>query len=189
MGAFGGVVSIRKKLYEPIPPNYIVDDFYTTFRVLEKGAEAINNLEAIAYEDVSNKVSKEFKRKKRIAAGNFQNLRRFSKYLLKPLSPIGFCFWSHKVLRWLGPFFLIGIIVSNLAIVDVNPIFKILLFAQISFYLIPFLDFIFGNLGVHIKLLRFISHWLAMNLALFTGFIAYIKGIKSNVWTPTERNQ
>lgn len=189
MGAFGGVFSMRKSLYEPIPVNFIVDDFYTTFKVLENGYQAINNLNAITYEDVSNKMMTEFKRKKRIASGNFQNLNHFKKHLLRPFRAIGFCFLSHKVLRWLGPFWLLGTLVSNVFLARESIFWQLCLFAQISFYLIPLVDVIFGKFNKNLKLMRFISHWLAMNIALFLGFVAYIKGIKSNVWVPTERHQ
>jgi len=37
--------------------------------------------------------------------------------------------------------------------------------------------------------LRFINHFFTMNIALLLGFIEYAKGVKSNVWQPTKRNQ
>jgi radical SAM superfamily enzyme YgiQ (UPF0313 family) len=45
----------------------------------------------------------QFRRKRRIGKGNFQNLRHFSD-LLNPFTKLGYVFWSHKALRWLTPF-------------------------------------------------------------------------------------
>jgi hypothetical protein len=80
-------------------------------------------------------------------------------------------------------------LISNFFLINNGQWFKTLLFAQISFYVIPFLDLILSKFGCNLKKVRFISHWLAMNLALFMGFIAFLRGIKSNVWLPTKRHQ
>ncbi|MCD6333165.1 MAG: glycosyltransferase, partial [Bacteroidales bacterium] len=37
MGPFGGCYAIRRQLFEPIPPTYLVDDFFLNMCVLDKG--------------------------------------------------------------------------------------------------------------------------------------------------------
>jgi hypothetical protein len=63
MGAFGGCYAIRKNYFKPTPDTFIVDDFYITMSVLEQGGKAITALQATCYEDVSNKIKEEFRRK------------------------------------------------------------------------------------------------------------------------------
>ena len=151
--------------------------------------KAINNLEAIVYEDVSNVLSIEFKRKIRIAIGNFQNLKHFRKLLYNPFSTVGFCFGSHKVLRWFGPFFLIGALASNILLFKHNQLYAYLLYLQVFITFLPFADMFLKNFKIHIVLLRFATHFYTMNLSLLIGFIKSIKGVKSNVWKPTKRFQ
>jgi len=55
--------------------------------------------------------------------------------------------------------------------------------------LVPIADEILKKMNIHISLLRFISHFYLMNLALLIGFIKYAKGVESNVWKPTQRYQ
>jgi hypothetical protein len=43
--------------------------------------------------------------------------------------------------------------------------------------------------SIHNALLRFATHFYGMNAALLIGFFRFIKGIDSNVWQPTKRNQ
>src|SRR5690606_1843765 len=74
IGAFGGCYSIRANYFVPVPPKFLVDDFYISMHVLEQNKKALNELDAHCYEDVSNKIKEEFRRKLRISAGNFQNL-------------------------------------------------------------------------------------------------------------------
>lgn len=191
IGAFGGMFAIRKTEYRDVPPNFVGDDLYWTLEVVKNNKDAINNLGAIAYEDVSNELKEEFNRKKRIAIGNFQNLNYFKSLIVSKRKGVAFSFTSHKVVRWFGPWFLLVALLTNiwLAYNRIHSIYDILLLGQMFVYSVPLVDFIFGKLGIHFKLLRFIRHFLGMNVALMAGMFSYLKGVESNVWTPTERNQ
>jgi cellulose synthase/poly-beta-1,6-N-acetylglucosamine synthase-like glycosyltransferase len=188
MGPSGGFYTLRKESFSPVPVNFLVDDFYICMKVLESGKKAINEPESIVFEDVSNNLREEFRRKVRISAGNFQNINYFSHLLIKIFHPLGFCFFSHKFLRWLGPFFILAAFFSNLLLIR-DSFYTATFILQLIFLLIPFIDLILRKIKIHIVILRFITHFLSMNLAIFAGFIQYMKGIKSNVWKPTRRNQ
>jgi len=45
------------------------------------------------------------------------------------------------------------------------------------------------KIRIHNIILRFITHFYTMNLALLIGMFKAIKGVKSNVWKPTQRFQ
>ena len=189
MGPFGGCFAIRRELYSPVPKNFLVDDFYINMKVLDQGYKCINNLEAIVFEDISNNLKDEFRRKVRISTGNFQNLRKFAHMLWHKTKGLSFCFISHKALRWIGPFFLVLAYLSNIYLAfESKPYFYI--FVLHSFLLLlPLLDILLKKIELHIKLLRFITHFYSMNLALLIGFFKSLKKIESNVWKPTQRNQ
>lgn len=189
IGPFGGCYAVRKELFPKVPPTFLVDDFFVCMKVLMSGKDAINNINALVYEDVSNNLAIEFKRKIRIAAGNFQNLRYFKHLMLPIYKGISFCFVSHKVLRWLGPFFLIGAFISNLILTLNAEFYLILFFLQLMVSILPLVDFLLKKINLHIVILRFATHFYTMNLSLLLGFIKSIKGIKSNVWKPTQRLQ
>jgi cellulose synthase/poly-beta-1,6-N-acetylglucosamine synthase-like glycosyltransferase len=189
MGPFGGCFAMRKDLYQKVPSNFLVDDFFLNMIVLEKGYQAINNPRALVYEDVSNDLKIEFRRKVRIATGNFQNLFRFRNLLSPPWSGLAFSFWGHKVIRWLGPFLFLTAMISLILLSFSSNFYLILLSAYLILLGIPVFDYFLKKLRIHISLFRFITHFCAMNLAMFVGFIQFVKGVKSNVWQPTKRNQ
>lgn len=189
IGPFGGCYALRKKHFTKVPETFLVDDFFICMNVLAQKKKAINNLDAVVYEDVSNVLSIEFKRKIRIAIGNFQNLRHFKKLLYKPLASVGFCFWSHKVLRWFGPLFLLGALLTNILLFSNSQFYSYLLYLQVFVTILPFADMFLKKFKIHIVLLRFATHFYTMNLSLLIGFIKSIKGVKSNVWKPTQRFQ
>ncbi len=201
MGPFGGCYAVRKQNYTPVPNHFLVDDFYVNMSVLKQGFKCVSNIEANVYEDVSNDLAEEFRRKKRISAGNFQNLQKFASLLFSRRPGVAFCFLSHKVIRWVVPLLviftlgcsiLLGINPSQSAGLPVPPkenLYLLFALVQIIFISIPVIDYILRKIGIHVLPLRFISHFVLMNLALLAGFLRYLGGIKSNVWQPTRRNQ
>ncbi|MCL3781667.1 glycosyltransferase [Prolixibacteraceae bacterium JC049] len=184
-GVFGACYAIRKEDFRPVPPRYLVDDYYITMKALSENRKVLQDLKAICTENVSPHIQEEFRRKIRIATGNFQNLRMFKDVLIKR-NGVGFSIVSHKVLRWLGPFFLIlmGLSLVLLAKTDIYRWFLYLYlvsFAAVSF------DLILMKINKHFILLRFLTHFYVMNLALFIGFFKSLKGVKTSAWEPTKR--
>ncbi len=188
MGAFGACFAMRAHLFHPVPNNYIVDDFYLTLKVLEHRYQAIKEPFAICKEDVSDDQKEEFRRKKRISAGNFQNLKHFQHLLNPRYKWVAYNFFSHKILRWFGPFFLIAAYLCTIILCKENIFFIFLLFLQTLALLSPLIDYLFKKVSIHLPLLRFISYFYLMNLALLLGFFNFLKGINTNVWKPTKRN-
>jgi len=188
MGPSGGFYAIRKNLFHPVPENFLVDDFYINMKVLENRSWSICEPLSIVVEDVSNNWLEEFRRKMRISAGNFQNLKNFAHLLLRIFQPVGFCFFSHKVLRWFGPLFLLLALLSS-AMNYEDTFFMILFYVQLILLFSPIFDYILRKIKIHIVILRFVTHFYNMNLAILAGFFWFLKGIKTNVWQPTKRNQ
>lgn len=188
MGPFGGCYAIRREDYTQVPSNALVDDFYINMKIFEKGKLAVNNLAAKVFEDVSNDLKIELIRKIRIATGNFQNLKWFGHLLWPMNSGVAFTFLSHKVLRWLGPFFLLISLVSS-ALLWATPFYQLAFWLQIAGFSVPLLDFLLKKFSVNSRLLRFITHFYSMNLALFIGFFRFSRGVKSGIWKVTKRNQ
>jgi cellulose synthase/poly-beta-1,6-N-acetylglucosamine synthase-like glycosyltransferase len=189
MGPFGGCYAVRKKLFKPVPDNFLVDDFFINMSVLQQGYKCISNLDAKVFEDVSNDLWEEFRRKKRISAGNFQNLAFFGGMIFSGPPGVPFCFFSHKVIRWMVPFLVMVTLGSSLFLGKYWILYRILAILHGAVLAVPLLDLLLRIFKIHALPLRFISHFVLMNLALLAGFLKYLGGIKSNVWQPTRRNQ
>ncbi len=190
IGPFGGCYALRSDRFSRVPANFLVDDFYITMKALEQGAMAINEPEARCYEPVSHEWREEYRRKARISAGNFQNMLHFRRLWWPPFSQLGFAFFSHKILRWWGPFFLL-IMGAGSAIAawygNYPHRFLFFSFVMVAFAL-PVADTLLKRAGVNVLMLRNIRYFMLMNIALLQGFFKFLKGIRSNVWEPTKRN-
>ncbi len=190
IGPFGGCYAIRADYYSEVPNTFLVDDFYITMKAFEQGGNAINELEAVCYEAVSHEMKEEFRRKARISAGNFQNLLTFPHLWWPPINPLNFAFFSHKVLRWFGPFLLALILLSSLILGIYFNLFYLVLFLFLFGAMVglPLLDLVLDKLNINVTPLRAVRYFVFMNIALLSGFIKFVNGIKNNVWEPPKRN-
>jgi cellulose synthase/poly-beta-1,6-N-acetylglucosamine synthase-like glycosyltransferase len=187
MGIYGAIYAIRRSAFTKVPPGFSVDDFFITMNVLKNKKKAIMNLAASSIENVPDKLTAEFRRKVRISTGNFQNLRHFFSCLWPPFTPLAFAFASHKVIRWTGPFLLILAFIANLFLASGSVFYKSLFISQLLLILLPLVDMILRKFNLHIVILRFVTHFYAMNIAILVGFIKHVTGRKTNIWQPTRR--
>jgi cellulose synthase/poly-beta-1,6-N-acetylglucosamine synthase-like glycosyltransferase len=186
VGANGGLYAIRRDLFTPLPPSTIVDDFVIAVRLLDQGYRVLYEPEALAAEETTEDYGREFGRRARIAAGNFQSLGLVPG-LLSPLRGFpAFAFWSHKVLRWCAPALMLLALVANAALLD-RPFYRFTLAAQIGFYALAML----GSLAVGPSLLRRVAgvayYFVTMNLAIVVGFWRFLRSSQAAAWERTAR--
>jgi len=177
-GMEGGLYSMRKSFWKPIPPNTFMEDFFQTVQLIASDQKVLFNEAAIGLEDVSTSLREEYKRKIRISIGNWQNLIRFYPLLFKHPYPFGILFLMHKVLRWLTPHLYLIALIAGLFTSQ-------WLIISIVLIGLPVSQFILMSFGLATPL----AYFYVMNTALFVGFLRYLKGVKSSVWQPTKRNQ
>ncbi|MBX3101703.1 MAG: glycosyltransferase [Bacteroidetes bacterium] len=186
IGANGGCYAIRKDDYVPTPPRFVADDFFIGMQVLLRGKRCLLDPDSVAELPVMPQARREFRRRVRISAGNFQNLRYFwwKAFRLKPTALV--CYGSHKVLRWLTPFLLLLCLLINPFLWDVHPGYRLTLLGQSLLLAITLLDSLWGERPM-LPVIRAIRHFYVMNLALLVGFFRWMRGIRSSTWTPSRR--
>ena len=190
MGPFGGAYLIRSNLYSDVPDNFLVDDFYIFFQIARKGWKSVVVDRAICYEATPDSLRDEFRRKVRISAGNFQNAAFFSRDILKFWKPYSAVFIIHKLFRWLTPICMLAVIVLLSILAQTNAFARIALVIMISLSVgLPLMDYLFNQLNLKSKWLAGLSYFILMNVALLVGFFQYLKGVRNNVWQPTNRNR
>jgi hypothetical protein len=134
MGVDGGMYVVRRELLRPIPPDTILDDFVISMEVIRRGKRVAFEPRAVASENGTPSARQEFRRRVRLAAGAVQACKRGA---FPPLGrPIELWqFVSHKLLRWLLPAVLVGLLVSNVWLWDAGAVYQVALAAQGAVYL------------------------------------------------------
>lgn len=181
VGANGGLYILRSSLWEPLRPDTIVDDFVVSMRPLMKGFRAVYEPAAVAEEETAPSVEAEWRRRVRIAAGNFQSLRELHPLLRSP-SFAALAFWSHKMARWTAPFALCSMLISSAFLLP-SPLWTAVFTAQLVFYALA----IAARMGVRGTGPSLARYFTEMNAALLVGLIRCLRGSQAAAWQRTAR--
>jgi cellulose synthase/poly-beta-1,6-N-acetylglucosamine synthase-like glycosyltransferase len=111
--ASGQAMAVRRELYRPLPPCY-GDDCILPLDIRMQGRRVVQERSAIVFDTMPHSIQGELRARIRMTARNWAGT------LARPalLNPLRFPFtaWglvSHKLLRWLTPFFLVFAFLSN----------------------------------------------------------------------------
>jgi cellulose synthase/poly-beta-1,6-N-acetylglucosamine synthase-like glycosyltransferase len=188
IGANGGIYSIRKSLFQPIPLTYpVMDDFYVSMKVLEQNKKMVYENDAVAEESIAPSLNAEFRRKIRNNAIMISTIKALKKLMTPAFGLTAFAFWSHKVIRWFTPILLLLILITNILLIHTSIVFQILLYIQLCFYLISFSGFIFRARSFYPKFLVMPFYFTMTNIAMFIGLVKFITGTQTSFWQSTPR--
>jgi len=185
VGAAGELFSIRTDLYEHIPKDTLIEDFYLTLLIAKKGFRIAYEPNAFATEKSSLSVKEESKRKIRISAGGLQAIWRLRDLLnIVKYGWLSFQFVSHRVLRWtLAPLALPAVFIVNLILALNGQVFyQVLFFLQIVCYLLAFLGWLLQKQKLKLKIFFVPYYFVFMNVSVYLGFIRLISGKQSVKW-------
>lgn len=187
VGASGSFYAQRRELCLPFREG-MAPDFLSVLNTVEQGYRAITEPAARGFMTAVTRTDQEFQRKVRTLLRGISTL--FAKpALLNPLryGRFAFLLLSHKLVRWLVPFLLIGALVGNIALSG-EAFYGLLLLAQIAFYALAGLAYR-GVAGLQDNPIGKIALFFVMvNLSILVAWIRYFKGERQEVWTPSERS-
>jgi cellulose synthase/poly-beta-1,6-N-acetylglucosamine synthase-like glycosyltransferase len=187
LGSNGAIYAIRKKLFTGIPNNTIVDDFVIPLLAKRRtGCRIVYESEAAAHEETPENISAEFQRRSRIGAGGFQSIGLLAGLFNPRHGWVAFTFVSHKLMRWICPFFLVGAAVFNMALLD-KSIYRVALAMQAILYISSLLGALLPPIHLF-KPIRLATMFVGMNVAVLVGFWRWLLGIQGGAWTRTARS-
>lgn len=166
--ASGALYALRRACYPALSANILVEDLVIPMNARRLGYRVLYDPEVIGIDYAASSVAGEFTRRVRVATGSFLVIGRLLRIRLDAMTT--FAFLSHKLLRWVLPFLLIGLMVSSAAL-SARPFFRWALAAQALFYVWAGLGFLLRRRveGVRYALLAY--YLLAIHLAFLVGFV------------------
>lgn len=186
-GATGAIYAIRKSLFRELPiETPVVDDFIIPVFVMMQRYRVIYREQALAFEEITDDLFLEFKRRIRIGARNLNGIRFYSSLLWPTSGFISLGLWSHKILRWFVPFMLLAVFLLTIMLSN-NPFYMKILYVEGGFLLSAALGMILSFLNIRIKLLNYLAYLVTLNLALFLGFFKFIFGTQKPYWETSNR--
>jgi cellulose synthase/poly-beta-1,6-N-acetylglucosamine synthase-like glycosyltransferase len=181
----GPIMALRRELFEPLDPD-VGEDFVLPMKVAMKGYRVVYEPEAISEEILfQNTPTTMFNSKVRIITKDLRGLwicRGILNPFRYPLYSWGLI--SHKMLRWLVPYFLIALFVANLLLLD-QPLYRLTLAAQLVCYGLAGAGYLWQRTGRKPPLILGIPFsFCLVNAAAAVGVARFLMGKKSGRWTP-----
>jgi len=166
---------------------YSPSDFNTGLNSAKTGMVAITCPDVVGiYKDVKDP-SLEYRRKMRTVIRGITAIARHPE-VLNPFSMGMFAFqvWSHKIMRWGVPWFMLAFAVITLIQQGQGGIYTLALLAQLAFYTLALAGWLspWMRKNVAVKIIFF---FVQTNLALAQATLMFLFGKRMTVWTPSQR--
>jgi len=184
-GASGSFYAQRRVICVPFLEG-MAPDFLSALTTVEQGYRAVTESAASGHMASAKKAKDEFHRKERTILRGMTTLYH-KRSLLNPFryGVFSFTLWSHKVSRWLVPYFMILLFLSNSFLLE-ERFYGVVFVAQCVFY--------FGAAGSLLgtgmsrnPMSKIPYYFCLSNAAILAATIKYARGVRQEVWSPTKR--
>jgi poly-beta-1,6-N-acetyl-D-glucosamine synthase len=179
VGLTGAICAVRRDLFRPIPPGTILDDVYWPLRVSMQGYRVVLDGRALAYDRLPGRARDEFRRKVRTLSGNYQLVARLPGALLPWRNPVWLQLLSHKLLRLLVPWALLGLL-GTAALLD-GTFYRVALAGQVAFYVLG-LAGAGTSAGSRFRAASAAASFLVLNAAAWLAFWTWVAGRAGRSW-------
>lgn len=173
VGTTGPLYAVRREDLDPLPPDVLLDDMWVPLRLVMRGRRNLQVEDARAYDRAFGD-RREFARKARTLAGNYQLIFRAPKLLVPFSSPVWLAMLSHKWLRLTAPFLLAVLLIASLE--SQSPAWRALAALELSFYSLAAVGPVAGLLA------RVARTFVVLNAAAVVGLWRYAFGLQKITW-------
>lgn len=183
VNSLGYLYAVRKSLLKPIPNDFVCDDLHNVYSIIENKKRVIFEKEAKAREVRKKSFNNELHRRVRAVAGGiatmleYKNLANFTEYGI-----VSFFLISHKVFRWLSPFFIILLFLLTFIFWDSSLLWLLILSGQIIFYSMALIGLISDKMSINFKLAKIFLFFVSMNYSSLLGTFRYINKSQNAIW-------
>jgi len=177
--ASGAIYAVRRACFRALPADTLIEDLVVPMHARTLGYRVLYDPEAVAMDFAAPTVAGEFTRRVRIATGSFKVLGQIIRTPMDPLT--AFAFFSHKLLRWVLPFLLIGLLAASAALCQ-RPLYRAVLIAQVLFYGWAAIGFLGRQRMQRVRYALLAYYLLAIHVAFLVGFIRFARGRGEVTW-------
>ena len=186
VGASGSFYAQRRHICSPFTEG-MAPDFLSVLRTVEQGYRAVSEPAAVGAMASVKDQKHEFERKVRTSIRGMTTLFAHPG-VLNPFRFGVFAFemWSHKVLRWTVPFFLLTAFLSPLALLA-SPFYAAVFVLQLAFYVGALAAL--AQWGTFHRTFpgKLALYFSIVNAAILAAWCRYGIGVRQEIWTPSRR--
>jgi cellulose synthase/poly-beta-1,6-N-acetylglucosamine synthase-like glycosyltransferase len=188
IGASGCLYAVRRSAYVTLYPE-ACSDFIIATKMVEQNLRAVYEPNAVCTEETNRQSGKELKMRVRVIAQTFTDLWRH-RAMMNPFRS-GFYavqLVSHKVMRYLVPFFLMAILGASTLLALHSFFYLLTLGAQLVGYLAALSSWMFERAGVRSRMLALPQYFVLANVASLMACYQFLRGERYAHWEPHREN-
>ena len=186
LGATGAIYAVRREFFHTLPEDVLLDDVFTPLNAIMAKKRAVLEPSARAFDVVSESTEREFTRKVRTLAGNFQIFSLFPEAFNPLRSPVAWQLFSHKFLRLTLSYFLVLFFISSVFLAPAGLPYLGVLVLQVAFYGLAVAGYFLERPGIKIsgvpRLLYIPHEFCALNAAAVAALFKYVSGRADVRW-------
>jgi cellulose synthase/poly-beta-1,6-N-acetylglucosamine synthase-like glycosyltransferase len=184
IGASGCLYAVRRSAYVPLY-HEACSDFIIATKMVEQGLRTVYEPKAVCTEETNRREDNELKMRVRIIAQTFTDLWRH-RSMMNPLRS-GFYaveLFSHKVMRYLVPFFLVMLFASSAVLSPLAMFHRLIFLAQVAAYAGAAGGWLLEKVGVRSRVLALPHYFVLANLASVIALFKFLRGERYARWEP-----
>jgi cellulose synthase/poly-beta-1,6-N-acetylglucosamine synthase-like glycosyltransferase len=189
ISATGAIYTIRRSLFQPVLEG-VTDDFFTSTSVIAQGYRLVFAPDAVAYESVAGKSSREFGRKVRVITRGLRAVLVARRQLLNPFR-YGFYsvqLFSHKVLRRIIVFPLLILFLVNPFLWQAGLFYRLMMIGQLGFYSLGLLGMLLDGTRLgRLKIFTMPFYFCLVNTAVLIATMNLLRGQQIKRWEPQRK--
>ena len=185
LGSHGAFYAFRNELFESLPIDVINDDFVLPMRIAAKGLKVVYEPRVSAIELETTSKNMDSTRRRRIAAGNMQQLIMLRALLHPSYGWLAFNFISGKALRAIMPFILLVFLACSLYLASDFTLFATIAALQIMVYMTVASLQLFERKS-HSKVLNLMCYLVLGYWAALIGSCRYLMRLDRGHWQRVE---
>lgn len=184
IGTSGCMYAVRKSAYLPLYPE-AHGDFLIATKMIQQGLRTVFEPEAVCIEETNRRVDNEMRMRVRVITQTLNDLWQH-RAMMNPLRS-GFYavqLFSHKVMRYLVPLFLMVALVSCGVLASVSLTYRLMFTVQLICYGCAVAGLILEKFGLRSQLLAFPQYFVLTNVASVLALYKLARGERYARWEP-----
>jgi cellulose synthase/poly-beta-1,6-N-acetylglucosamine synthase-like glycosyltransferase len=183
VGVTGALWALRRELHVPLDPQTILDDVALPMEIVLAGFRVVFEPGARAYDMISDAPRREYQRKNRTLAGNYQLLALRPALLDPRRNRLFFQFVSHKLARLVVPWCLLALLATSASLARGGGwLYTSALLAQLGFYALAVCGWLRSRYGHGPRFLDPAYSLVLLHLAAIAGLFSFLGGGYRRGW-------
>src|SRR5690606_29759347 len=162
-------------------------DFNTALNCARAGLRAVTAPDVLGFYKDLKDPQKEYQRKVRTVLRGITAIARHTDVLsFTRFRWFALQVWSHKILRWGVPWFLLALFLVTLAVADEGAIYVLALLAQLAFYGVAIAAHVNDKVREQ-GVARIVYFFVQANVAIADACVRFWRGKRMTTWQPSAR--